>query len=87
LAVYQSTSGFPREERYGLTSQRGDAVLLFLRISLRVAGEIQMPISPLWLLARERQLIDSGNHDQLSHQATELKGMLTALHHKLTAER
>lgn len=39
------------------------------------------------LLARDLKLIDPTDHERFSRDVIELKRMLTALHHKLTAER
>jgi four helix bundle protein len=88
LAVYQVTVSFPREELYGLTTQmrragtsiaanlaegcgrHGDAELSrFCSISLGSASELQYFL----LLARDLQLLKSGDYDRLAEKTTEVK--------------
>ena len=102
LAIYQATAGFPSEERYGLTSQLrraaasiptnlaegcgryGDKELArFMAIAAGSASEVEY----LLMLARDLHLLQSGRHDQLHGQVTEIKKMLTAFHRKLKADR
>ena len=102
LAVYRITTGFPRAELYGLTSQlrrasssvpanlaegcgrNGDAEFArFCSIAMGSASELEYHL----LLARELQLIQPKDYQELAGRATELKRMLTALLQKLTADR
>jgi four helix bundle protein len=101
LAVYQITAGFPREERYSLTSQlrrcsssipanlaegcgrNTDAEFArFYSIAMGSASELEYHL----LLARDLKLIEPTDHERLSHDAIELKRMLTVLRQKLIAE-
>jgi four helix bundle protein len=102
LAVYQITAPFPREELYGLTSQlrrsaasipanlaegcgrNGDAEFArFCSIALGSASELEYHL----LLARDLKLIQPKDYEELAGRTTELKRMLTALLHKLKADR
>jgi four helix bundle protein len=101
LAVYHVTTGFPREELYGLTSQirrscssipanlaegcgrNGDAEFArFCSIAAGSASELEYHL----LLARDLDLIDDRDHQDLAEQTMEVKRMLTALLQKLKAE-
>jgi four helix bundle protein len=94
LAVYEITRGFPREELYGLTSQmrraaasidaniaegsgrRSDGeICRFLQIARGSASEVEYHL----LLARDLHLLGEDAFLELSHQADEVQGMLTAL--------
>lgn len=100
LAVYQVTVSFPHQELYGLTTQmrragtsiaanlaegcgrHGDAELSrFCSIALGSASELQY----FPLLARDLQLLKSGDYDRLAEKTTEVKRMLTGFLHKLKA--
>ena len=102
LVVYQLTATFPREERYGLTTQlrrssssiaanlaegcgrNGDAEFArFCSIAMGSASELEYHL----LLARDLKLIQPKKYEELASRATELKRMLTALLHKLNADR
>ena len=102
LAVYRATIFFPKEELYGLTSQtrrayasipanvaegcgRGsDAEFArFLQIAMGSASELEYHL----LLARDLNLLNSSDHNQLANEVTEVKRMLTSLIQKLTADR
>jgi four helix bundle protein len=102
LAVYRMTAGFPREELYGLTSQlrrscasipanlaegcgrNGDAELArFCSIAMGSASELEYHL----LLARDLNLINPKDHDDLAARATELKRMLAGLQQTLKAAR
>lgn len=102
LAVYQLTGTFPREELYGLTTQlrrscssisanlaegcgrNGDAEFArFCSIAMGSASELEYHL----LLARDLKLIKPKEYEELAPRATELKRMLTALLHKLNADR
>ena len=102
LVVYQLTATFPREELYGLTTQlrrssssiaanlaegcgrNGDAEFArFCSIAMGSASELEYHL----LLARDLKLIQPKKYEELASRATELKRMLTALLHKLNADR
>jgi len=101
LAVYQITASFPREERFGLTSQlrRCSASVAanlaegcgrngdaeFARFCSIAMGSAS-ELEYHLLLARDLKLIKPKDHTELSQGATELKRMLTALLQKLTAD-
>lgn len=93
---------FPKEELYGLTSQirracasipanvaegcgRGsDAEFArFLQIAMGSASELEYHL----LLARDLNLLNSSDYNQLAREVTEVKRMLTSLIQKLTADR
>jgi len=102
LAVYQVTATFPREERYGLTSQlrRCSASIPanlaegcgrnsdaeFARYCSIAMGSAS-ELEYHLLLAKDLKLIKPNDHVELSQRAIELKRMLTALIQKLTADR
>jgi four helix bundle protein len=102
LAVYQVTGRFPQEELYGLTSQlrrscssipanlaegcgrNGDAEFArFFSIAAGSASELEYHL----LLAKELDLINPRQHEELTQRTTEVKSMLAALFQKLKAER
>jgi len=102
LAVYRTTISFPKEELYGLTNQirracasvpanvaegcgRGsDAEFArFLQIAMGSASELEYHL----LLARDLNLLNSVDYNQLAGEVTEVKRMLTSLIQKLTADR
>lgn len=102
LAVYQVTATFPREELYGLTTQlrrssssipanlaegcgrSGDAEFArFCSIAMGSASELEYHL----LLARDLKLIKPRDYEELAERTIELKRMLTALLHKLNADR
>jgi four helix bundle protein len=102
LDVYRRTASFPRDELYGLTSQlrrsassvaanlaegcgrNGDAELArFCSIAMGSASELEYHL----LLAKDLELINVKDHEDLALRATELKRMLTALLQKLNADR
>jgi len=102
LAIYPVTATFPRNETYGLTSQmrraassipsniaegcgrEGDAELSrFCLMARGSASELEYQI----LLARDLNIIESRQHEQLTQQAVEIKRMLTVFVQKLNAER
>jgi four helix bundle protein len=102
LDVYRRTASFPRDELYGLTSQlrrsassvaanlaegcgrNGDAELArFCSIAMGSASELEYHL----LLAKDLELINVKDHEDLALRATELKRMLTALLQNLNADR
>jgi four helix bundle protein len=102
LAVYQVTASFPREERYGLTSQlrRSSSSIPanlaegcgrngdaeFARFCSIAMGSASELEYDL-LLAKDLKLIQPKDHTELSQRATELKRMLAGLIQKLNADR
>ena len=102
LAIYQTTAGFPREERYGLTSQLRLACSSipanlaegcgrngdaeFARFCSMAMGSAS-ELEYHLLLARDLELIEPGDYQDRAERATELKRMLTSLLQKLTADR
>ena len=101
LAVYQSTSDFPREERYGLTSQRRrcsasipanlaegcgrNGDAELARFCSIAMGSASELEYPL-LLARDLKLLKPKDYQELDQRTIELKRMLTALIQKLNAD-
>ena len=101
LAVYQITATFPREERYGLTSQLrrcSSSIPANLAEGCGRNGDAEFArfcsiamgsaseLEYHLLLAKDLKLIKPQDHAELSQKATELKRMLTGLHKKLKAE-
>jgi four helix bundle protein len=102
LAVYEITAGFPKDERYGLTSQLRRACASipanlaegcgrsgdaeFARFSSIAMGSAS-ELEYHLLLARDLKLIPAVRHADLEGRTTELKRMLTALFRKLRADR
>lgn len=101
LTLYRITASFPRTETYGLTSQirraacsipsnlaegcgrNGEAELArFCDIAKGSASELEYQI----LLARDLNLIQPDDYEQLTQQIAEIKRMLTVFVKKLRAE-
>jgi len=102
LAVYRATATFPREERYGLTSQaRSAAASIAANIAegcgrdgdaelaryLRISMGSASELEYHLLLARDLGLLNSPAYDSLAGQTTEIKRMLTSLIRRLKAPR
>ena len=102
LAVYQLTATFPREERYGLSSQlrrAGSSIAANLAEGCgrnrdaelaRFCSMAMGSASELeyhLLLGRDLKLIKGKDYEALDQRTTELKRMLAALMQKLNAER
>lgn len=102
LAVYQVTTTFPREERYGLTSQLrrcSSSIPANLAEGCGRCGDAEFArfcsiamgsaseLEYHLLLARDLNLLKPKEHAELSQRVTELKRMLTALLQKLNADR
>lgn len=100
LAVYRSTEEFPKEERYGLTSQmRRAAVSIPTNLAegcvrstdadfgrfLHVSLGSTSELEYLILLARDLQLITAAVHDGLTSDLHEVKRMLIGLIGRLRA--
>lgn len=102
LQIYRATSSFPRSELYGLTSQlrrasssiganlaegcgrNGNAELArYCSISMGSASELEYHL----LLAKDLQLIERVQFEELQARTTEVKRMLAALQQKLIADR
>lgn len=102
LAIYQITAAFPREERYGLTSQlrrASSSIPANLAEGCGRNGDAELArfcsiamgsaseLEYHLLLARDLKLIKPKDHDDLARSTVELKRMLTALWQKLKADR
>lgn len=102
LSVYRITTTFPREELYGLTSQlrracssipanlaegcgrSGKAEFArYCSIAMGSASEVEYHL----LLAKDLNLINQTDYDDLAPRATEVKRMLTGLMQTLKADR
>ncbi len=101
LAVYRSTEQFPKEERYGLTSQMRRAGASIptniaegcVRSSdadfgrfLHVALGSASELEYLILLSRDLQFITPADHDGLTADLQEVKRMLIGLISRLKAD-
>lgn len=93
LAVYQATSGFPRDERYGLTSQaRRAAASISTNIAegcgrgsdadfarfLHIALGSASELEYHVLLARDLKFLSREQHERLHNGVNEVKRMLHA---------
>jgi four helix bundle protein len=102
LVVYRITGSFPREERYGLTSQlRRSCSSIPANIAegcgrngdaelarfCSIAMGSASELEYHLLLARDLKLIDSNDHTDLSQRTTELKRMLAGFLKTLKAAR
>ena len=101
MAVYQSTSDFPREERYGLTSQLrrcSASIPANLAEGCGRNGDAELArfcsiamgsaseLEYHLLLARDLKLLKPRDYQELDQRTIELKRMLTALIQKLNAD-
>jgi four helix bundle protein len=102
LTIYRLTARFPREERYGLTTQlrrssSSIAANLAEGCGRNGAAELARFCSIAMgsaseleyhlLLAKDLTLLTTADHTALTDQTTEVKRMLTGLLQKLTADR
>jgi four helix bundle protein len=102
LDIYRVSSGFPREEQFGLTSQvRRSAASVPANIAegcgrdsepdfarfLSVAGGSASETEYHLLLARDLGMLDEQTHAALDTQVNEVKKMLRALRSSLKANR
>jgi len=102
LGIYHATASFPREERYGLTSQirRASASIPAnvaegcgrngdneLRRFLEIAMGSASELEYHLLLAHDLTMLDAGKYRQLNQQTCEVKRMLAAFIQKLKADR
>jgi len=100
LAVYHHSSGFPKEERYGLTSQlRKSAASVATNIAegcgrggdvelarfLRIAMGSASEVEYQLILAHDLLYVDPAVHAQLPNGIAEVKQMLTALMRRLSS--
>jgi four helix bundle protein len=101
LSIYRATSGFPREETYGLTSQMRRACISIpaniaegcgrngdaeLARFLRIAMGSASELEYHLLLASDLRFLQKTEYDKLVSDITEVKRMLASLILKLTAE-
>jgi four helix bundle protein len=102
LDVYRATAGFPREERYGLTSQiRRCSASIGANIAegcgkrgngefqryLQIASGSASELDYHLLLARDLGFLADSDYALLSTSLSELRRMLTSLLQKVDAER
>ncbi|RME35692.1 MAG: four helix bundle protein [Gammaproteobacteria bacterium] len=101
LAIYRTTSDFPPDELYNLTSQLRRAALSIpsniaegcgrdgrteLRRFLRIATGSASEVEYQLLLARDLSYLDEFQWNILSARVAEVRRMLTALIRKLTTD-
>jgi len=101
LAVYKFTAHYPKGELYGLTNQMRRSAssvpsniaegcgrnsqtqfAYFLNIGMGSAAELEYQL----ILSRDLGFIDSQIFKEQSEKLTEVKKMLTSLHHKVNKE-
>jgi four helix bundle protein len=102
LAIYRITATFPREERYGLTSQlRRSAASIGANLAegcgrngdaelCRFCSIVMGSASELeyhLLLAKDLEMLKPELHEEMAENTTEIKRMLAALIQKLNADR
>jgi four helix bundle protein len=102
LASYRSTSGFPKQELYGMTSQiRRCAASIAANIAegcgkrgnpefqryLNIAAGSASELEYHFLLARDLNLLDDTSYRELNSGVVEVKRMLASLVRKVEAER
>lgn len=98
LAIYQSTSGFPREELFGLTSQirRASASIganlaegcgrrsdAEMKRFVQIARGSASELEYHLLLARDLQLLTGHEHEELEKRVLEIQRMLASLVQRL----
>ena len=101
LAVYSATTGFPREEQYGLTNQTRRAASSIaaniaegcgrdgdneLRRFLQIAMGSAGELEHHLLPAKDLQLLDDVKYSELNDTTCEVKRMLAAFIVKLKAD-
>jgi four helix bundle protein len=101
LDVYKSSTSFPREEMYGLTSQmRRSSASIGANVAegscregdgdfgrfLQIAMGSASELGYHLLLARDLELLKALDYQRLSAGVTEVKRMLASLIHKLRAD-
>lgn len=100
LAIYKATTGFPKEEQYGLTSQIRRACASIpaniaegcgrggkaeLLYFLNIAMGSASELQYHLLLAKDLKLMHNGDYTALANGLTEVKQMLTSLVKKIKA--
>ena len=98
LAVYKTTSRFPADERFGLTSQMRRACVSIpsniaercgrdgdkdFKRFLQIAMGSGSEVEYQFLLARDLEYLDAQSYDFLNTRIIEVKRMLTALINRL----
>ena len=91
LAVYAARASFPREERYGLTSQiRRSSVSVPANIAEGCGRGSDADLARFLQIAAgsasELDMLNSADHKRLTKEVTEVKRMLTSFINKLTAD-
>ncbi len=101
LKIYQTTSTFPREELYGLTSQiRRSGASVPTNIAegcgrnsdaelarfLEISMGSASELEYLLLLTRDLNLLNSSNYTELTNEVIEVKRMLASFIKKLRAD-
>ncbi len=102
LMVYRLTASFPRDERYGLTSQlrrSSSSIAANLAEGCGRNGDAELArfcsiamgsaseLEYHLLLARDLNLVNTADSAALAKQTSEVKRMLTGFQQKLTADR
>lgn len=102
MAVYRATTGFPREERFGLTSQiRRSCTSIPANIAegcgrsgdpefsrfLTIAMGSASELEYHLLLANDLELLSDTDHGELADKLTEVKRMLGGLIGKVRSDR
>jgi four helix bundle protein len=102
LTVYRLTASFPRDERYGLTSQlrrSSSSIAANLAEGCGRNGDAELArfcsiamgsaseLEYHLLLASDLNLLNAADYAGLANQTSEVKRMLTGFHQKLTADR
>jgi four helix bundle protein len=102
LMVYRLTASFPRDERYGLTSQlrrSSSSIAANLAEGCGRNGDAELArfcsiamgsaseLEYHLLLARDLNLVNTADYTALAQQTSEIKRMLTGFQQKLTADR
>ena len=102
IALYQVTTGFPRDEHFGLTSQiRRSSASIGANIAegcgkrgnaefqrfLQIASGSASELDYHLLLARDLGFLHGHVYDQLSQELTRLRRMMTSLLQKVETER
>ena len=102
MRIYKLTSGFPREERYGLTSQiRRSCASIPANIAegcgsnsdaelaryLQIAMGSASELEYHILLARDLELISNSDYKPTNDEVTQIKRMLTSFIKRLRTSR
>ena len=102
LAAYKATVSFPKEERYGLTSQiRRCSASIAANIAegcgrrgdgefhrfLQIASGSGSELEYHWLLSRDLELLSNPDYKKLIEQTVEVRKMLTALILRVSNDR